>query len=482
MQTGAEKKQQETGEYSSSGKKTGSGAVLRLEDNRPGTGIQQKLQVAAENSPKTRQINQFQAMADQHSTRQQPIQKKENTTGLPDDLKSGIEHLSGYSLDDVRVHYNSPKPAQLQAHAYAQGTGIHIAPGQEKHLAHEAWHVVQQKQGKVQPTTQLRKGVQVNDNAGLEKEADVMGNKALQSFTSALLSGMSRNTKGTGEHSAAITSPFITQRMVQMNSDAMPVQRAIAAAPVAVDQAGMLAAGGVNMDMGNTDPVTGHILPAYNIVTAPDGAGGFQATVNKTADAFEGNSNAVYLQRGIFPSGLMLTAGILGPFAAGPANRQVYADLSAVNSNLSRLAEQEHLDDLRRAFQITLDIADWAFDQAVLNGPYAGATAPLAQAAAEAGIDNFIAARAAILGTAPFTTATDLTALYQAKQALTHTGRDSLGFHTFNIDRINVSNSPLAKAMRLLTLIPFVEKKDFREVIPGPNFNVPGPASNVLVV
>jgi hypothetical protein len=98
----------------------------------------------------------------------------ENRTGMPDNLKSGIESLSGYSMDDVRVHYNSSKPAQLQALAYAQGTDIHIAPGQEQHLPHEAWHVVQQKQGRVQPTMQLQ-GVNVNDNEGLEKEADVMG-------------------------------------------------------------------------------------------------------------------------------------------------------------------------------------------------------------------------------------------------------------------------------------------------------------------
>lgn len=103
----------------------------------------------------------------------------ENLTGMPDNLKSGIESLSGYSMDDVRVHYNSSKPAQLQALAYAQGTDIHIAPGQEQHLPHEAWHVVQQKQGRVQPTTQLQ-GVNVNDNEGLEKEADVMGGKAVQ--------------------------------------------------------------------------------------------------------------------------------------------------------------------------------------------------------------------------------------------------------------------------------------------------------------
>ncbi|GAA0891664.1 hypothetical protein GCM10009122_13430 [Fulvivirga kasyanovii] len=111
-----------------------------------------------------------------------PVQRqtvsKNNNTGLPDNLKSGIENLSGHSMDDVKVHYNSDKPAQLQAHAYAQGTDIHLASGQEQHLPHEAWHVVQQKQGRVQATTQL-KGVGINNNAGLEKEADVMGAKAL---------------------------------------------------------------------------------------------------------------------------------------------------------------------------------------------------------------------------------------------------------------------------------------------------------------
>ncbi|MGG8497007.1 DUF4157 domain-containing protein [Tenacibaculum sp. TC6] len=133
--------------------------------------------------------NRFQAVA-QKRLQEQPIQKKadsepdrrENNTGLPDTLKSGIEEMSGFSMDDVNVHYNSGKPAQLNAHAYAQGTDIHIGSGQEKHLPHEAWHVVQQKQGRVQPTTSLN-GTQINDNVGLETEADVMGNKALQMKT-----------------------------------------------------------------------------------------------------------------------------------------------------------------------------------------------------------------------------------------------------------------------------------------------------------
>ncbi|MDP5199816.1 DUF4157 domain-containing protein [Flavobacterium sp. DG2-3] len=109
-----------------------------------------------------------------------PVQRKANSTGLPDNLKSGIENLSGHSMDDVKVHYNSDKPQQINAHAYAQGTDIHIASGQEKHLAHEAWHVIQQKQGRVKPTMQMKGKVNVNDDKGLEKEADVMGAKALQ--------------------------------------------------------------------------------------------------------------------------------------------------------------------------------------------------------------------------------------------------------------------------------------------------------------
>lgn len=105
----------------------------------------------------------------------------ENNTGLPDNLKSGIESLSGLSMDSVRVHYNSSQPAQLNALAYAQGTDIHVAPGQEQHLPHEAWHVVQQAQGRVQPTMQMKEGIPINDDRGLEHEADVMGAKALGS-------------------------------------------------------------------------------------------------------------------------------------------------------------------------------------------------------------------------------------------------------------------------------------------------------------
>jgi len=60
--------------------------------------------------------------------------RRPNQTGLPDVTKSGNESLSGISMDKVNVHYNSSQPAQLNTKAYAQGSDIHVAPGQERHL------------------------------------------------------------------------------------------------------------------------------------------------------------------------------------------------------------------------------------------------------------------------------------------------------------------------------------------------------------
>jgi hypothetical protein len=187
-----------------------------LTDNRPTSATQRKFREMANNSPGAKRAAAFQAMAAGNTqaiqlksganaatpsvadtgnfaagekpvqAKSDPIQRKEeNNTGLPDHLKTGIENLSGQSLSDVKVHYNSDKPAQLNALAYTQGTNIHVAAGQEQHLAHEAWHVVQQKQGRVKPTLQMKPGVPVNDDKGLEKEADVMGVKATGQQTKA---------------------------------------------------------------------------------------------------------------------------------------------------------------------------------------------------------------------------------------------------------------------------------------------------------
>jgi hypothetical protein len=160
-----------------------------LDDYRPEALAQLRLQHLADASPRVRQLESL-GRAMNPGADQRPAGNPVNHIGLPDRLKAGIESLSGVSMDPVRVHYNSSEPARLGAHAYAQGSDIHLAPGQEQHLPHEAWHVVQQGQGRVQPTRQLKQGIPVNDDAGLEHEADVMGAKALSAASSASLEGL----------------------------------------------------------------------------------------------------------------------------------------------------------------------------------------------------------------------------------------------------------------------------------------------------
>lgn len=98
-------------------------------------------------------------------------------SGMPEELQAGLKRMSGMDLSDVSVHRNSPEPAKLDALAYAQGNDIHLGPGQDTHLPHEAWHVVQQRQGRVQPSMQMG-DTAINDDASLEREASAMGEQA----------------------------------------------------------------------------------------------------------------------------------------------------------------------------------------------------------------------------------------------------------------------------------------------------------------
>lgn len=126
------------------------------------------LQHKADTSPRTTHLTQLRARL-----------PRADATGMPPLLRQGVEAQSGLDLSDVRVHRNSDEPARVGALAFAQGSNIHLAPGQERHLPHEAWHVVQQKQGRVRPTLHLG-AIPVNDDPSLEAEADRMGAIALQ--------------------------------------------------------------------------------------------------------------------------------------------------------------------------------------------------------------------------------------------------------------------------------------------------------------
>ena len=46
------------------------------------------------------------------------VQLKSNNSSIPNDLKSGVENVTGVSMDDVKVHYNSSEPACYQSVKY----------------------------------------------------------------------------------------------------------------------------------------------------------------------------------------------------------------------------------------------------------------------------------------------------------------------------------------------------------------------------
>ena len=103
---------------------------------------------------------------------------------LPEDVQAQMETAFGADFSAVRIH-EGPQAAAVGALAYTQGTDIHFQPGQydprSRHgrelLGHELTHVVQQSQGRVHATTQA-KGVAINNDSSLEREADEMGARA----------------------------------------------------------------------------------------------------------------------------------------------------------------------------------------------------------------------------------------------------------------------------------------------------------------
>lgn len=103
-------------------------------------------------------------------------------TGLPRGVKHAAEQHSGLSLDDVRVTYNGTLPGTVGARALTKGNRITVAPGEESSVAHELWHVVQQKQGRV-AADGTKAGHPVNRDAALESEADAFRDEGFRAAT-----------------------------------------------------------------------------------------------------------------------------------------------------------------------------------------------------------------------------------------------------------------------------------------------------------
>lgn len=112
---------------------------------------------------------------------------------IPAPLRTQMERAFNANFANVKLHEGN-HVGSVGAIAYTQGNHIHFAPGQfnpdtrsgQALLGHELAHVMQQRQGRVKPTTQVN-GLPVNDQTALEQEADTLGQKAAQMKTPATL-------------------------------------------------------------------------------------------------------------------------------------------------------------------------------------------------------------------------------------------------------------------------------------------------------
>ena len=100
---------------------------------------------------------------------------------LPAAMVDGIARLSGFDVSATRIRRRSDAPGRIGARAFTFGTEVHLGPGHEDRLAHEAWHVVQQSQGRAQRKSVVGVGgVGINVDPSLEREADTMGAQATE--------------------------------------------------------------------------------------------------------------------------------------------------------------------------------------------------------------------------------------------------------------------------------------------------------------
>jgi hypothetical protein len=102
---------------------------------------------------------------------------------LPASTRQQMERSFGADFSGVRMHQGGAAEA-LGAQAFADGENVHFAPGRfqpgsrtgDALIGHELAHVVQQREGRV--AAPQGKGAAVVEDAGLEAEADRMGDAA----------------------------------------------------------------------------------------------------------------------------------------------------------------------------------------------------------------------------------------------------------------------------------------------------------------
>lgn len=141
---------------------------------------------------------------------------------LPESLRESMQQMSGVDLSAIQVHYNSDKPKQLGALAYAEGDQIYLAPGQSELLPHETWHLIQQAEGRV-PATDERAGRATNSDAELENEAEAMAGRAKQQTLSETLRPLRKRVVGGGGSVAQLAHAEIKRVEIYRNANEVKI-------------------------------------------------------------------------------------------------------------------------------------------------------------------------------------------------------------------------------------------------------------------
>lgn len=166
----------------------------------PGRSARQMPHPARRRGISTTQYNQLHGIQKKEDNKdEEKIQAKQNSgqpamaksgpsgsTTLPASMHGPVAQQYGLDASSVNIHPESEQAPAMNALAFTQGNAIHFAPGQyspetksgKELIGHELTHVVQQQQGRVGTSNNKQaKSNLINDDAGLEKEADQQGSQ-----------------------------------------------------------------------------------------------------------------------------------------------------------------------------------------------------------------------------------------------------------------------------------------------------------------
>jgi hypothetical protein len=351
---------------------------------------------------------------------------------LPPDLRAELEPKFGVDFGGVRVHADARADRlsrYLSARAFTTGQDIYFRRGEyhpnsaatRKILAHELTHVVQQNSATA-PPDMVQRTIAARPHGGSIADINRHENKPAHTPT---------------------------------------------------------------LHQGVTSTPVNYVAPDYRVVTRKANKH-WAAKVELTRSAYEGDSEALYLAKGTHDSGYLWGGGadyagaaahnrLVSPHSAGAHDvDHVYLNVSAGIARGSKLAEQEHLDDYRHAYHLTLEAAEEAI-QAVEPRTYGAPTAAIAEREARDDLRQHLEQRS----NRNIASADSATwgAAYKKLFTRSSTHRDSPGYHLQTVVENPKWNNPVLKRLSSLKRGHPVHHVD---VTPSPTFRLGVPSDEVV--